>query len=293
MNEKANEQATGLQVFNNPKFGKLRTSTDANGNTFFCLADLCSALSLNEVSRVRQRLKIDGIRTIKLNTLTSNKGISAGNPNATFIDEPNLYRCIFQSRKKEASEFQDWVFEEVLPSIRKNGGYIATKAEDTPEEIMAKALIVAQSTIERNKQRIKELEAKSEGQQLQIEEQKKQLTQSAPKVQYYDDVLQSTTTLTTTQIAKGLGMEANKLNKQLEKIGILFKQSGQWLLHTPFSAWNMHSVRTQTFTRSDGTTGTRAYTVFNERGKMFITALANNDWNIRKTLKAIKGIKEA
>lgn len=285
MNEKTNEQATGLQVFNNPKFGELRTSAET-GSITFCLTDVCRALNLKNAPQLQQRLKKKGIYSIYAPT-------NGGQQEMLFIDEPNLYRCIFQSRKKEASEFQDWVFEEVLPSIRKSGGYIATKAEDTPEEIMAKALIVALSTIERNKQRITEFEAKNEGQQLQIEEQKKQLTQSAPKVQYYDDVLQSTTTMTTTQIAKGLGMEANKLNKQLEKIGILFKQSGQWLLHTPFSAWNMHSVRTLTFTRSDGTTGTRTYTVFNERGKMFITALANNDWNIRKTLKAIKGIKEA
>ena len=71
-----------------------------------------------------------------------------------FIDEPNLYRCIFQSRKEEAELFQDWVCGEALPAIRQNGGYIAAHQEETPEMIMARALQVAHATLERHQQQL-------------------------------------------------------------------------------------------------------------------------------------------
>ena len=73
-----------------------------------------------------------------------------------FITEPNLYKCIFQSRKKEAEAFQDWVCSEVLPSIRKTGGYMVARADETPEEIMARALVVAKATIERQQKTIEQ-----------------------------------------------------------------------------------------------------------------------------------------
>lgn len=78
-----------------------------------------------------------------------------------FISEPNFYKCIFQSRKKEAEAFQDWVCGEVLPSIRKNGGYMVAKKDETPEEIMARALMVAKATIDRQKAQVIEAEKKA------------------------------------------------------------------------------------------------------------------------------------
>lgn len=99
-----------------------------------------------------------------------------------FINEPNLYRCIFQSRKKEAELFQNWVVEEVLPSIRKLGGYMVVKENDSPEIIMARALQIANETIERSKQRVQILE----GENSHLQEQNRIL---APKAQYTDEVL--------------------------------------------------------------------------------------------------------
>lgn len=91
-------------------------------------------------------------------------------------------------------------------------------------------------------------------QQETIELQQKELTQSAPKVSYYDNHLQSVNTQTSTQAAKQIGMDAEKLHKKLKEIGIIYRQSGQWILHAPYSTWGMHSTRTQTYTRSDGST---------------------------------------
>lgn len=291
MNETNSNADNGLQVFNNPKFGVLRTKKEAD-KTYFSLVDVCDALALSNSRKTKLYLSKDGVTTgyviDKLGRMQQ----------STFIDEKNLYRCIFKSRKKEAIEFQDWVFDEVLPSIRKRGGYIAEKKEDTPETIMARALQVANDVLAKREKRITQLEEENTLQQealdrsderlmLQDEELKKQ----APKVSYYDSVLQSQDTLTMTQVAKSLGMEANTLAKKLKDARVLFRQSGSWMLHVPYSRWKLHSMRTQVYTRADGTTGSKSYMVWNERGRRFIIAMYNNGWNAKAAVKAINGEK--
>lgn len=272
-----------IKIFENAQFGQIRTAMSDNNEPMFCLADVCNALGLNQPSRVKTRLSENGVTTIKV--------IDAMNreQQASFINEPNLYKCIFQSRKAEAEIFQDWVTSEVLPTIRKTGGYLATKADDTPEEIMARALAIAQDTLSKREQRIAQLQATNEDQALRIEQQEEQLKASAPKVKFYEEHLQSNDTLTTTQVAKGIGLDANKLNQRLKAIGIIYKQSGQWLLKQPFCQWGLHATRTQTFTRSDGTTGTNYYSVWKQKGKMFIIALSECGWNINRAIAHIKG----
>lgn len=134
-----------IKIFENAQFGQIRTLVSESGEPLFCLADVCKALDLNGGARnVKSRLNQKGV--VSINTPT-NGGVQQLN----FITEPNLYKCIFQSRKKEAEQFQDWVCSDVLPSIRKSGGYMAASEDETPEQIMARALIVAQETISRQK----------------------------------------------------------------------------------------------------------------------------------------------
>lgn len=211
-----------------------------------------------------------------------------GNQQVWFLTEDGLYEVLMQSRKPIAKEFKKGV-KEILKSIRKTGGYIATKQDDTPEEIMARALTIAQATLAKREERLKQLEAQAEQQQVTIEIQTEEIKKSAPKVSYYDNHLQSVNTQTSTQAAKQIGMDAEKLHKKLKEIGIIYRQSGQWILHAPYSTWGMHSTRTQTYTRSDGSTGTSVYTVWTTKGVRFIIALYENDWNVKKAIKQIKG----
>lgn len=205
-----------------------------------------------------------------------------------FLTEDGLYEVLMQSRKPIAKEFKKGV-KEILKTIRKTGGYLATKQDDTPEEIMARALTIAQTTLAKREERLKQLEAQAEQQQATIEIQTEEIKKSAPKVSYYDNHLQSVNTQTSTQAAKQIGMDAEKLHKKLKEIGIIYRQSGQWILHAPYSTWGMHSTRTQTYTRSDGSTGTSVYTVWTTKGVRFIIALYENDWNVKKAIKQIKG----
>lgn len=132
-----------LQIFNNEEFGKVRTAL-VNEEPMFCLIDICKALEIKNATDVAKRLDEDELTRLNL-------GSRAGETN--FITESGLYAVILRSDKPNAKKFRKWVTSEVLPSIRKNGGYIAGQENMTDDELMAKALMVAQNKIaERDKQ---------------------------------------------------------------------------------------------------------------------------------------------
>lgn len=114
-----------LQIFSNSEFGEIRTITK-DDEPMFCLADVCKALELTQPSKVKERLNSKGVNIIP--TLT--KG---GEQKLLYINESNLYKTIFQSRKESAERFTDWVTGEVLPSIRKTGSY---QKKLSPQEMM-------------------------------------------------------------------------------------------------------------------------------------------------------------
>ena len=158
---------------------------------------------------------------------------------------------------------------DVLPSIRKTGGYIATTQEDTPELIMAKALQVAQATINKHQRMLEQANER-------IALQDTQLKQQAPKVKYVDDVLQSVNTYTSTQMSKELGLrEAEQLHKILKEKGVMFKQSGQWMLTAKYCEHGYTKPRTHQFTRNDGSVGTSTTTVWTEKGRVFLHDMFN------------------
>ncbi|MFL1705718.1 Bro-N domain-containing protein [Campylobacter sp. MOP7] len=111
-----------LEIFKNADF-EIRVAVNENNEPLFCLVDVCKILELDNSRQVKTRLNQDGV-------ITTDVIDSLGRTQqADFINEPNLYRLIFQSRKPEAGVFQEWVFSEVLPAIRKHGGYL------TPQKI--------------------------------------------------------------------------------------------------------------------------------------------------------------
>lgn len=157
---------------------------------------------------------------------------------------------------------------------------------------------VAKHELSRKELALMVLQAEEEKERLLLENnhlsetvnlQTEELQKAAPKVNYYDTHLQSVNTLTTTQVAKEIGMNAEKLNCKLKELGIQYKQSDQWLLKAPYDRWGMHDVRTNIFTSERGNTHTNTYTVWTQRGRRFIIALYENDWNVKKAIKQIKG----
>lgn len=291
---KNNCKMNDVQIFNSPMFGDLRVVRDEKGELLFCLKDVCNSLEL-QVTKVKDRLT-PYLPTIKVGVVTGKK--SDGSDSVQYIDmyfvtEPDLYRCIFQSRKSSARKFQDWVFDEVLPALRKDGGYIISTDEDTEKDIIARGLIAAKAALLRKEQRVRELEAQTEQQAQTIGIQQKELTVAAPKVKYYDDTLASTDCLTTTQVADDLGISAKALNQQLSNAGIQYFQSGSWHLKGKYREWQLASTRTYNYIKGDGSTGTKVNLVWNQRGKRFILALYNNDFNVKDAIAEINGDKRA
>ena len=256
-----------IKIFNNPLFGEVRVFI-VNNEPWFVGKDVALLLGYAKPENALSTHVDDEDKTI---TLIQGTG-SNYKSNTTIINESGMYSLVFGSRLKTAKEFKRWVTSDVLPSIRKTGGYIATTQEDTPELIMARALQVAQATINKHQQMLEQA-------QERIALQDTQLKQQAPKVKYVDDVLQSVNTYTSTQMSKELGLrEAEQLHKILKEKGVMFKQSGQWMLTAKYCEHGYTKPRTHQFTRNDGSVGTSTTTVWTEKGRVFL----HNMFNLKK-----------
>ena len=255
---------TQITIFNNPQFGEIRTAGTAD-NPMFCLADICKVLDL-QVSPTKNRLNQGGVNSIKVGVQT---GIRRdGSPtmqevDMIFINEQNLYKVIMRSDKPQAEPFQDWVCGEVLPSIRKTGGYIVTNDDMTDAEILARAVLLANTTIENRNERIKQLEAENESQKMLISQMQK-------GTDYLNTILQSKGTLAITQIAADYGMSAIAFNKKLNEMHIQHKVNGQWILYSEFMGKGYVHSRTISFYHKDGRPDTRLCTEFTQRGRLFL-----------------------
>lgn len=203
---------TEIQTFNFNN-ATLRTLTDENGEPWFVAKDACDVLELNNVGQALTRLDDDEKSSITLNDGTP------GTPNKAIVSESGLYSLILASRKPEAHEFKRWITHEVLPSIRKTGGYIPTSESDSDEAIMAKALLIAQKTIERNAQ---QLRAKD-----------KQIMELEPKAQALDTFTNVEDRLLVRDAAKilsnsGTPISEKQLREWMANNDWIYKANGSW-----------------------------------------------------------------
>ena len=250
-----------IAIFNNDLFGSVRV-TEVNNQPLFCLADVCKALDLGNPSQVKTRLD-DGV--------ISNEVIpdSIGRQQEmTFVNEDGLYDVILDSRKPEAKVFRKWVTSEVLPSIRKSGGYIAAKAEDTPEEIMARALLVAQDTLRRREERIAMLQQENATQQEKIE-------QDAPKVLFAEAVSTSKTSILIGELAKvikqnGVDMGQNRLFKWLRSNGYLCRHGEHYNAPTQKAMeMGLFEIKEHSVLRPDGSVMVTRTTKVTGKGQVY------------------------
>lgn len=236
-----------IKIFENAEFGKVRVNI-VNNEPMFCLGDVCKVLGLTQPSKVKERLNEKGVNTIP--TLTP-----GGTQELLYINESNLYKAIFQSRKECAERFSDWVTSEVLPSIRKNGGYIMEKQDETTEELMARALMIAQETLKRKEQRLLEAEAK--------------IKENAPKVEFYNAVTGSEDTIDMRTVATvlNMGIGRNKIFEVLRDKRVLDRKNMPYQKYIDLGYFR--TVETQ-YTKSDGTNCINIKTVVFQKGLDFI-----------------------
>ena len=237
-----------LRTFTNSEFGEVRTNVDENGSVMFCGSDVAKALGYTNANKALAD-------HCKKDDLTNRYPIvdSLGRTQqAIFISESNVYRLAFGSKLPSAERFTDWVTEEILPSIRKRGGYILNQDKLSNEELMARAVLLAQKTID---EKTAQLQAANET-----------IGVMAPKAAYYDNVLQSDNLLTVTQIAKCYGMTAVQFNELLKRIGVQYKQGAQWLPYAKYADKDYIRI----VTVLDGAGQARQQSKWTQTGKKFI-----------------------
>jgi len=246
----------GLQIFNNPVFGNVRT-LEKDGVILFCAKDVTSALGYNSprdavAKHCRSVAKCDvphpqsPTKTIEM----------------SFIPESDLYRLTFSSKLDKAEEFTDWVTSEVLPSIRKHGAYMT---EVTINNIISNPEFGIQllTTLKQEQDKRKALE-------LENAKQKQQLLEAKPKVEYADIVLSCQDAVNITQIAKDYGIGGAKLNTILHDLKIQYKQNGQWLLYDTYSKRGYTKSKTNYHEGKDGNYHSSIHTKWTQKGRMFI-----------------------
>lgn len=202
---------TEIQTFNFHDT-PVRTLTDENDEPLFIAKDVTNILGYRDAANMTRRLEEDEKGTRPVST-------PGGEQRMTVITEPGLYSAILGSRIPEAREFKRWVTHEVLPKIRRTGGYIPTSESDTDEAIMAKALLIAQKTIERN------------AQQLQAKD--RQIKELTPKAKALDDFTNVPNTLLVREAAKllsnaGTPIGEKELREWLSHHGWTYRHTGTW-----------------------------------------------------------------
>ena len=200
-----------LQVFNHQEFGALEV-IQLNGNEMFNLENAAWSLGYTKVAKGKTYLRKDRIEKV-IQKADISVVVHDGQP---YITEDGLYELIFEAETHKAKEFRKWVTSEVLPAIRKDGGYIHTTQEDTDEDILARAVLVAQKTIEK-KDRM-------------IEQQRQLLLQQEPLVTFAEACMQSDQSLKVGEVAKlalkqGIKIGQKRLFEKLREWGLLFKNS--------------------------------------------------------------------
>ena len=232
---------------NHEQFGQLRALLDERGEPWFVGSDVANSLGY---SNPRKALRDHVDEEDK----TRNETFLVNGTAPILINESALYTLVLRSKIKDARKFRRWVTGEVLPSIRKNGGYMVARPDESDEVIMARALQIMQATLQRRDEQIAMLK---------------------PKAEYADQVLDSITCITTTQLAKELDMTAQELNRLLCEMRIQYWQSGQYQLYADYARQGYAKNRTHSYRGHDGTLRTNTYLVWTERGKHFIHQLLN------------------
>lgn len=190
------------------------------------------------------------------------------NRECNFLTEEGLYEVLMQSRKPIAKQFKKGV-KAILKEVRTTGGYIATADNETDEEIMARALVVAQRSIERKNERIKALESDNAAKDATIAEQSHSIALLKPKATYYDTILNNPHTLNATAIASDYGMTAIKFNKLLHSLGIQRKVGGVWIPFAKYIAKGYTKISTDPNPNSKhGNSFT--YAKWTQKGRLFL-----------------------
>ena len=323
------KQAAPVCVFENPEFGMVRTATDEKGEPWFCAKDLCDALGYKKASdSVKQHVRYDD--TMKRGVWVEVGMKKDGTPakrltQMIFVNESGFYALVLGSKLASAVKFKDWVTSVVLPQIRKTGGYIPVHEGESEEETIRNAEEILRATLKKKEKLLEQQRKLLQESKVILAQQKKLIEEQdveirrlngvvdeqvvniarkgeniihlehqvdglMPKAIYSDNVLDSVSCFTTTQVAKELGVTAQELNRSLCALHIQYYQSGQYMLYAEYAHMGLAKSRTRYNAFLDpkcdgrkekmGKAVTHTYLVWTEKGRKFIHDLAHRFWEL-------------
>ena len=327
--EASKKQAAQVAVFENPEFGTVRTTIDEKGDPWFCAKDLCDVLGYKRADNaVRQHVNpLDALKQcIKVENHIKRDGtIRERLIQMIFVNESGFYALVLGSKLATAVKFKDWVTSVVLLQIRKTGGYIPVKEGESEEETIRNAEEILRATLKKKEELLEQQKKLLHQQEVQLgldkkligeqdveirrlngvlDEQmrwasiqgenvinlEKQVDGLLPKAIYSDNVLDSVSCFTTTQVAKELGITAQELNRSLCALHIQYYQSGQYMLYAEYAHMGLAKSRTRYNAFLDpncdgrkekmGKAVTHTYLVWTEKGRKFIHDLAHRFWEL-------------
>ena len=322
--------AAQVAVFENPEFGMVRTATDERGEPWFCAKDLCDALGYKRATdAVRQHVRSSDTAKYRIARTVKNRfGVSEGkvqNVQMNFVNESGFYALVLGSKLASALKFKDWVTSVVLPQIRKTGGYIPVHEGESEEEMIRNAEEILRATLKEKEMLLEQQKKLLHQQEVQLgldkkligeqdveirrlngvlDEQtrwasiqgenvinlEKQVDGLLPKAIYSDNVLDSVSCFTTTQVAKELGITAQELNRSLCSLHVQYYQSGQYMLYAEYAHMGLAKSRTKYRAfmapagdgtkRKVGKVVTSTYLVWTEKGRKFVHDLVKRFWEL-------------
>ena len=324
-----NKMAAPVCVFENPEFGMVRTATDEKGEPWFCAKNLCDALGYKRADlAVKQHVNPHNAakRCVWVEVGKKKDGTPAKRlTQMIFVNESGFYALVLGSKLPSALMFKDWVTSVVLPQIRKTGGYIPVNEGESEEEMIRNAEQILRATLKEKEALLEKQKELLHDQEVQMgldkkligeqdeeihrlnEEVNDQMVRMAiqgqnvvalerqvdgllPKAMYSDNVLDSVSCFTTTQVAKELGITAQELNRSLCSLHVQYYQSGQYMLYAEYAHMGLAKSRTKYRAfmapagdgtkREVGRVVTSTYLVWTEKGRKFVHDLVKRYWEL-------------
>jgi anti-repressor protein len=231
---------------------------DFQGDFLIRAKDVAAVLEYQGTSATQEVLKFvkaDQIIMVRNSNMVNRHNRKIHNTGETFITNLALNRVLGKSEKPKAEPFQDWLYEDVVPAVQKRGVYMTSDAiQKTLEDPDFIINVISEYKKEKEHRLLAE----------------KKIEEMAPKVRYVDTILQSKSSLKTTQIAKDYGLSATDLNKKLHEAGVQYLVNKQWVLYQKHAGKGYTTSSSFHFKHADGTPDVKMNTEWTQRGRLFI-----------------------
>lgn len=262
-----------VKIFENEEFGKVRTLIEGEDKVLFCGTDVAQALGYSNTTDALKRHCRCIVKREVPHPQSPEKNLETN-----FIPESDVYRLIFGSKLEDAEKFQNWIFDDVIPTIRKTGGYVNndelfietyfSQVEESTKAMLRATLATVREVNEKNRQLEQTVGVQSQ-----------QIAELQPKATYYDVVLQCEDFISITAIAKDYGKSARWMNNYLHEKGVQYRQGDIWLLYQTYAERGYTS--TKTFKYEDGGENhVKVHTYWTQKGRLFIYEMMKSDGHL-------------